>query len=197
MRRAGGKIYQLKLTGACASILPWYRRRAAGGNWKYHLYRDYRRLVIHNHFHKCGASCFKKGHRSKSGVTICRFGCVHYEKVAVEDEDGKTVFKKKVKRGWRRIKEAAFADPTEKADDIFFDEHEAGKFMPRRDEPYGGMSHPTPQVCLRCNVDVKYLGRCPTDSDMKNLKERISGEAVEPSSTSDKKEQQKANGGGL
>ena len=47
-------------------------------------------MVIHNHFHKCGVSCFKKGHRSKSGVTICRFGCLHYEKVAVEDEKGKT-----------------------------------------------------------------------------------------------------------
>ena len=36
-----------------------------------------------------------------------------------------------------------------------------------------GMSHPTPQVCLRCNVDVKYLGRCPTDSDMQQLEEEF------------------------
>jgi hypothetical protein len=167
--------------------------------------------VIHNHFHKCGASCFKKNLRSKSGVTICRFGCVHFEKVEVEDDKGKTVLKKQVKRGWRRIPAACFADPADKKEDIFFDEHEAGKFMPRRDDPYSGMSHPTPQVCLRCNVDVKYLGRCPTDSDMKNLEEQIkqdqqkkkdqqkekkkleesiSGEAVEAPSTSDRKGQQ-------
>ena len=50
--------------------------------------------MIHNHFHKCGASCFKKNHRSKSGVTICRFGCVHFEKVEVKDEKGKTDLKK-------------------------------------------------------------------------------------------------------
>jgi hypothetical protein len=191
VRRAGGKIYKLKLTGAYTSILPLYRRRAPLRNWKAALYTDYRRLVIHNHFHKCGASCFKKGRRSKSGVTICRFGCVHFEKVAVEDEKGKTVFKSQVKRGWRHIKKASFADPAQKKDNTYFDEHEAGKFMPERDEPYGGMSHPTPQVCLRCNVDVKYLGRCPTDSDMKTLQEQISGEAVEAPSATDNKGQQK------
>jgi len=32
-------------------------------------------------------------------------------------------------------------------------------FSPVRDHPFEGMSHPTPQVLLRCNCDVKYLGR--------------------------------------
>ena len=171
-RAVGGKRYRLRLTGACASVFPLYRRVPVM-NWANQLYKDYRRLVIQNHFHKCGASCFKKSRRSKSGVTICRFGCMHFEKVKLEDDKGKTTYKKQVKRGWRRIKAARFADPNDKTEDVPFDEFETGKFMPERDEPYGGMSHPTPQVCLRCNVDIKYLGRCPPDSDMKNLEEQI------------------------
>ena len=44
-------------------------------------------------------------------------------------------------------------------------------FMPRRDHPFEGMSHPTLQVTLRCkcNCDVKYLGRGIDQEDFENL----------------------------
>ena len=42
-------------------------------------------------------------------------------------------------------------------------------FMPRRDHPFEGMSHPIPQVTLRCNCDVKYLGRGIDQEDFENL----------------------------
>ena len=56
---------------------------------------------------------------------------------------------------WRRREAACNANPH--------------VFMPRRDHPFEGMSHPTPQVTLRCNCDVKYLGRGIDQEDFENL----------------------------
>ena len=55
----------LRLTGCFASLRPHYVRRSKAAafnaaSWSGALCRDYRRLVIQNHFHKCTKSCFKK-----------------------------------------------------------------------------------------------------------------------------------------
>ena len=55
----------LRLTG-CYSLRPAYLRRSRSGEslpgfeWSRQLCKDYRRLVIQNHFRKCTKSCFKK-----------------------------------------------------------------------------------------------------------------------------------------
>ena len=56
----------LQLTGCYNSLRPAYLRRGRNGDplpgseWSQQLCKDYRRLVIQNHFHKCTKSCFKK-----------------------------------------------------------------------------------------------------------------------------------------
>ena len=42
-------------------------------------------------------------------------------------------------------------------------------FQPQWDHPFEGMSNPIAQVSMRCNVDVKYLGRGFCDADLQKL----------------------------
>ncbi|CAE7487143.1 tkt, partial [Symbiodinium necroappetens] len=109
----------LQLTGCYNSLRPAYLRRGRNGDplpgseWSQQLCKDYRRLVIQNHFHKCTKSCFKK--KSSRGKRGCRFGCFHLELMTETKDDGE-----------------------EKA-------------------------------CMRCNVDVKYLGRSLCSGDLEML----------------------------
>lgn len=53
-------------------------------------------------------------------------------------------------------------------------------FQARRDHPFEGMSNPAAQAVMRCNVDVKYLGRCFADEDLARFL-RNEAHAPEPS----------------
>ena len=39
-------------------------------------------------------------------------------------------------------------------------------FQAQRDHPFEGMSNPVAQVVMRCNVDVKYIGRAFAEEDL-------------------------------
>ena len=108
------------------------------------------------------------------GTVSCRFGCVHLEISSPREAGGKRV--KIKKKGWPRVLSARFqpiiSEELQK-DDMEAEEAACNEnphvFMPRRDHPFEGMSHPTPQVTLRCNCDVKYLGRGIDQEDFENL----------------------------
>ena len=128
--------------------------------WKQQFYHDYRRLVIQNHFHKCTKSCYKKN--AKKGKRGCRFGCFHVE---VEKNNTVEPPTKKLKycSGWPRSKQAHFVRiPQEDDSDAAVEETKnelSHVLQMERDHPFEGSSNPVAQITLRCNVDVKYLGR--------------------------------------
>lgn len=105
---------------------------------------------------------------------VCRFGCVHLEISEPKEPGGKRI--KIKKKGWPRISCARFQpiiSEERQKEDVVAEEAACNEnphvFMPRRDHPFEGMSHPTPQVTLRCNCDVKYLGRGISEEDFENL----------------------------
>ena len=85
---------------------------------------------------------------------------LHLEISSPKEAGGKRV--KIKKKGWPRVYSARFqpiiSDERQK-EDMEAEEAACNEtphvFMPRRDHPFEGMSHPTPQVTLRCNCDVK------------------------------------------
>ncbi len=105
--------------------------------------------------------------------TGCRFGCVHLEISDPREVGGKKV-KQKFK-GWPRVRMAQFqanipATPNmENAREEAACNENPHVFLPRRDHPFEGMSHPTPQVLMRCNCDVKYLGRGISEEDFVSM----------------------------
>ena len=87
-------------------------------------------------------------------------------------DDGQEKVHIRCYKGWPRVPEPGFAALPRDGDAL--PQQEAAKnesphvFQPQRDHPFEGMSNPTAQACMRCNVDVKYLGRslCSDDLDM-------------------------------
>ncbi|CAK9096081.1 Transketolase, partial [Durusdinium trenchii] len=170
----------LRLTGCFASLRPHYVRRSKAAafnaaSWSGALCRDYRRLVIQNHFHKCTKSCFKKtlGGNAAKGKRGCRFGCFHVELHKETEDSGLEKVRARCLKGWPRVQRAQFMIlPRE---NVPLEEEEAMKnenphvFQPQRDHPFEGMSNPIAQVSMRCNVDVKYLGRGFCDADLQKL----------------------------
>ncbi|CAK9076536.1 Transketolase [Durusdinium trenchii] len=170
----------LRLTGCFASLRPHYVRRSKAAafnaaSWSGALCRDYRRLVIQNHFHKCTKSCFKKtlGGNAAKGKRGCRFGCFHVELHKETEDSGLEKVRARCLKGWPRVQRAQFMIlPRE---NVPLEEEEAMKnenphvLQPQRDHPFEGMSNPIAQVSMRCNVDVKYLGRGFCDADLQKL----------------------------
>ena len=85
-----------------------------------------------------------------------------------QDEGGET--KTRCWKGWPRVRAADFMKlPHETADVKMLEDFKNENphvFQARRDHPFEGMSNPAAQVVMRCNVDVKYLGRCFADEDL-------------------------------
>ena len=178
-----GKLWRLSLTGAAASTFPLYRRRTSGLSpqaWLKAFYADFRALKIQNHIHKCGKSCKPKKGRAGKGKkqrrsrrTKCRHGCAHYETVEITEDitkrkrpttnDQRLERQKKVMKlfcGWPKTDRAQFLQPATAEGDAICDEMDVGKFASERHHPTEGPSSPAALVMKRCNVDVKYLGRC-------------------------------------
>lgn len=171
---ANGGEGELTLTGSYSSLRPLYQRRSEKltmQEFRKAFVLDYRRLVIQNHFHKCTKSCFKASLKRKR--TGCRFGCVHLEISDPREVGGKKV-KQKFK-GWPRVRVAQFQPNIVTTPNMDNAREEAAcnenphVFSPVRDHPFEGMSHPTPQVLLRCNCDVKYLGRGISEEDFVSM----------------------------
>ena len=142
--------------------------------WKQQFYQDYRRLVIQNHFHKCTKSCYKKN--AKKGKRGCRFGCFHVE---LEKDNTVEPPSKKLKycSGWPRSKQAHFVRISQEDDSDAAMEDTKNELshvlQMQRDHPFEGSSNPVAQVTLRCNVDVKYLGRGIATEDLELLGQSI------------------------
>ncbi|CAE7234073.1 unnamed protein product [Symbiodinium microadriaticum] len=170
---AAGCSGDLTLTGSYTTLRPIYLRRSSGLSsdaWKKSLVEDYRRLVIQNHYHRCTKSCHKNNLKKKR--VGCRFGCMHLEIMASDEPGGKV---KKLKyKGWPRARAAHFmANLSPQDTDVSRQEAACNEvphvFVPQRDHPFEGMSHPTPQVTMRCNCDVKYLGRGIASEDFEKI----------------------------
>ena len=96
----------------------------------------------------------------------------------LEISDPREVGGKKVKqkfKGWPRVRVAQFQPNIVTTPNMDNAREEAAcnenphVFSPVRDHPFEGMSHPTPQVLLRCNCDVKYLGRGISEEDFLSM----------------------------
>ena len=99
---------------------------------------------------------------------------MHLEISSPTEAGGKRV--KIKKKGWSRVLSARFQpimSEERQKEDMEAEEAACNEnphvFMPRRDHAFEGMSHPTPQVTLRCNCDVKYLGRGIDQEDFEKL----------------------------
>ena len=75
--------------------------------------------------------------------------------------------------GWPRSKQAHFVRISQEADSDAAVEETKNELshvlQMQRDHPFEGSSNPVAQVTLRCNVDVKYLGRGIATEDLKLL----------------------------
>ncbi|CAK9107069.1 Uncharacterized protein SCF082_LOCUS49855, partial [Durusdinium trenchii] len=107
------------------------------------------------------------------GKRGCRFGCFHVELHKETEDSGLEKVRARCLKGWPRVQRAQFMIlPRE---NVPLEEEEAMKnenphvFQPQRDHPFEGMSNPIAQVSMRCNVDVKYLGRGFCDADLQKL----------------------------
>jgi hypothetical protein len=163
------------LTGCAAAVLPAYRRADSdlgADPWAQAFCSDHRRLVIHNHLHKCGSSCFKKQPVGPRGLSTCRFGCFHFETVEVPPTDaGPAISKRRRRAGWPPRTAAGFVSKADDTQSLYIENPYVGKLAPVRRHPFEGPSHPVPQVTLRSNVDVKYLGRALPEQDLDRLLE--------------------------
>ena len=100
------------------------------------------------------------------GKRGCRFGCFHIELKTEEDEKNKVLCRK----GWPRVRRARFSRLQYETKDLEileeFKNENPHVFQAQRDHPFEGMSNPFAQVFMRCNVDVKYLGRAFAAEDL-------------------------------
>ena len=100
------------------------------------------------------------------GKRGCRFGCFHIE--LIKDAEGKQ--KTICKKGWPRVQKACFSRLQYETDDLArqeeFKNENPHVFQTQRDHPFEGMSNPVAQVVMRCNVDVKYIGRAFAEEDL-------------------------------
>ena len=111
--------------------------------------------------------------KSQNGRRGCRFGCFHLELAVEEDDRGQEKTRARCCKGWPRVPRARFMALPRPEPPL--QEQEAAKnknpnvFLPERDHPFEGMSNPVAQVSMRCNVDVKYLGRAFSSDDLAML----------------------------
>ena len=100
------------------------------------------------------------------GKRGCRFGCFHIE--LIKDAEGKQ--KTICKKGWPRVQKACFSRLQYETEDLArqeeFKNENPHVFQAQRDHPFEGMSNPVAQVVMRCNVDVKYIGRAFAEKDL-------------------------------
>ena len=79
--------------------------------------------------------------------------------------------------GWPRSKQAHFVRISQEADSDAAVEETKNELshvlQMQRDHPFEGSSNPVAQVTLRCNVDVKYLGRGIATEDLELLGQSI------------------------
>ena len=103
------------------------------------------------------------------GKRGCRFGCFHIE--LIKDTEGKQ--KTICKKGWPRVQKACFSRLQYETEDLArqeeFKNENPHVFQAQRDHPFEGMSNPVAQVVMRCNVDVKYIGRAFAEEDLKKF----------------------------
>ena len=115
----------------------------------------------------------KQPRSAAKGKRGCRFGCFHLELVSDMDASGAEKVRIKCCKGWPRVPQARFAALPRSRDAL--PQQEASKnesphvFQPQRDHPFEGMSSPIAQACMRCSVDVKYLGRALCSEDLEML----------------------------
>ena len=113
--------------------------------------------------HVSALSWLRKAVKGKRG---CRFGCFHIE--LIQDDEGKQ--KNLCRKGWPRVEKACFSRLQYETQDLAkleeFKNENPHVFQAQRDHPFEGMSNPVAQVVMRCNVDVKYLGRAFAEDDL-------------------------------
>ena len=135
--------------------------------------------MIQNHYHKCTKSCFKKN--AKQGKRGCRFGCFHVE--LVQDPEHPRRRKTKCYKGWPRVRVSGFKRLPGKEDSVLQEEQTKNEnphvLQLQRDHPFEGMSNPVAEVSMRCNVDVKYIGRAFNSDDLGRLNVETTSEPAE------------------
>ena len=74
------------------------------------------------------------------------------------------------RKGWPRVSTAGFSRLQFETEDLMeveeFKNENPYVFRAQRDHPFEGMSNPVAQAVMRCNVDVKYIGRCFSEADL-------------------------------
>ena len=104
--------------------------------------------------------------KAVKGKRGCRFGCFHIE--LIKDDEGKQ--KTLCRKGWPRVQKAGFSRLQYETEDLAqaeeFKNENPHVFQAQRDHPFEGMSNPVAQVVMRCNVDVKYIGRAFAEEDL-------------------------------
>lgn len=123
--------------------------------------------------------------KAVKGKRGCRFGCFHIE--LIKDDEGKQ--KTLCRKGWPRVQKAGFSRLQYETEDLAqveeFKNENPHVFQAQRDHPFEGMSNPVAQVVMRCNVDVKYIGRAFAEEDlMKFNAESLSTEQGSAASSS-------------
>jgi hypothetical protein len=174
---------EISLKGAFASMSPMYLRReteASETDYRLNIVKDYRKGIILNHFHKCTKSCFKKA-SSETALTICRFGCQHAELLKLKSDAGE-IARKCLFRGWPACDSPRFQHipQGDESHMSLFPVFEAGKCQTVRRHPLEGTSHPLLQAVMRCNVDVKFMGRGLSQELLDTLDELTAELSEEP-----------------
>ena len=100
------------------------------------------------------------------GKLGCRFGCFRVEMILGKEDKPKVLCRK----GWPRVSKAGFSRLQYETEDLKEVAEFKGKnphvFQAQRDHPFEGMSNPVAQAVMRCNVDVKYIGRNFSEADL-------------------------------
>ena len=104
--------------------------------------------------------------KAVKGKRGCRFGCFHVEMILGKEDKPKVLCRK----GWPRVAKAGFSRLQYETVDLKeveeFKNENPHVFQARRDHPFEGMSNPVAQAVMRCNVDVKYIGRNFSEADL-------------------------------
>ena len=91
----------------------------------------------------------------------------------MQDPDHPRRRKTKCYKGWPRIRVSGFKRLPGKEDSLTQEEQTKNEnphvLQLQRDHPFEGMSNPVAQVSMRCNVDVKYIGRAFNSDDLSRL----------------------------
>ncbi len=102
----------------------------------------------------------------------------------VQDPEHPRRRKTKCYKGWPRIRVSGFKRLPGKEDSLTQEEQTKNEnphvLQLQRDHPFEGMSNPVAQVSMRCNVDVKYIGRAFNSDDLGrlNAEDTAASEAV-------------------